>query len=103
MLGEYFEGYAKLNQEFHLKTHSLQYVEAPSSNNPYGNIKFELKKGYNALIELRKSVANEKNRISSFVLGTIMKDIQKAFSVYFGKISAEETKQAQRRAEHLTR
>lgn len=49
------------------------------------------------MIYLRKSIANEYNRISNYINNTVIQNIKKAFEHYYFSIGQEEIKQNVRR------
>lgn len=49
------------------------------------------------MIYLRKSIANEYNRISNYINNTVLQNIKKAFEHYYFSIGQEEFKQNVRR------
>ena len=57
ILLNYFEGYAKLNLEFSEDNTKIPPFQLPASKNPYGNIGLELRRGFDELIYLRRTVA----------------------------------------------
>lgn len=52
------------------------------------------------MIYLRKSIANNSNRLNVYVANTVLPQVKRAFEVYYSIISQEETKQLQRLNEH---
>jgi hypothetical protein len=75
----------------------------PASNNPFGNLKLELKPGYQELVNVRRTVGNEFIKISNFTINTIMKNISTAFSVYFQQIGLEQQRHQERKVQHGAR
>lgn len=94
LLNDYFSGYAKLNREFQEQCNNTHYQDSSTTNNPFGNIKLELKSGFQELINIRRAVAAEYIKIDSYTINHIVSSIEKAFAIYFQKITTEQLKQS---------
>ena len=68
----------------------MQAPELPGTKNPFGNIKLELRKGFDELVYLRRTVANDCNKISEFAINNTLQAVTKAFSSFNDKITQEE-------------
>lgn len=49
------------------------------------------------MVYLRKSVANNSNRLNLLINATLLPQLKKAFEAYYSQITQEERKQIQRR------
>lgn len=66
-------------------------------------MKLELRPGYQALLEMRKTTANQSHKIHDFILNSTLKNTKNAFVKYFDVISSEEKRQFERRSQHWIR
>ena len=73
------------------------------SNNPYENVKLELKRGFDSLVSVRQTVANQYSAISQFTVTSIIASINRVFNNYFNAIGQQEQRQLELKNLHAVR
>jgi hypothetical protein len=98
-LEDYFQEFAKISKEFNERCYRLEAdgLEQTPSKNPLASLRVELKKGFDEMVFLRKSVANNSNRLATSLNTVLLPHLRKAFEVYYSSVGAEEGRQAAKR------
>jgi hypothetical protein len=92
----YFDAYIKVNKEFYEKSSKVQREQGlVSSTNKLANIKEELKQGFEAFFDVRKTLTDEMRKLETYIISYTFKGLNEAFDTYHRQQSLEEKRQAQ--------